>query len=66
MAVWLPFVVAKASKACLASSVTCCIMCSDVCLLQVDMEGKRADWEGVVLVPFVDEVRAARGAQLLS
>ncbi|GIL88258.1 hypothetical protein Vretimale_14135 [Volvox reticuliferus] len=24
---------------------------------QVDMEGKRADWEGVVLVPFVDEVR---------
>jgi hypothetical protein len=25
--------------------------------VQVDMEGKRADWEGVVLVPFVDEVR---------
>ncbi|KAG2430247.1 hypothetical protein HXX76_010345 [Chlamydomonas incerta] len=23
----------------------------------VDMEGKRADWEGVVLVPFVDEAR---------
>ncbi len=26
---------------------------------QVDMEGKRADWEGIVLVPFVDEVSGA-------
>jgi 5'-3' exonuclease len=24
--------------------------------LQVDLEGKRAAWEGVVLIPFVDEV----------
>lgn len=31
-------------------------------LLQVDMEGKRADWEGVVLVPFVDEVRGNSGS----
>jgi hypothetical protein len=25
--------------------------------VQVDMEGKRADWEGVVMVPFIDEQR---------
>lgn len=23
----------------------------------VDMEGKRAEWEGVVLVPFIDQTR---------
>lgn len=26
-------------------------------LLQVDLEGKRAAWEGIVKIPFVDEVR---------
>lgn len=26
-------------------------------VFDVDMEGKRAEWEGVVKVPFVDEVR---------
>lgn len=24
---------------------------------RVDMEGKRNDWEGVVLIPFIDEAR---------
>lgn len=24
---------------------------------KVDMEGKRNDWEGVVLIPFIDEAR---------
>ena len=28
---------------------------------QVDMEGKRAEWEGIVKVPFVDEVRGGVG-----
>jgi 5'-3' exonuclease len=29
----------------------------------IDMEGKRAEWEGVVLIPFIDEARllAAEG-----
>jgi 5'-3' exonuclease len=27
---------------------------------EVDMEGKHASWEGVVKVPFVDEVRCRR------
>ena len=26
---------------------------------QVDLEGKRADWEGVVLIPFLDVARSA-------
>ncbi|GLC57430.1 hypothetical protein PLESTB_001223500 [Pleodorina starrii] len=30
---------------------------------EVDMEGKRADWEGVVLVPFVDEIRLLEAAR---
>lgn len=29
---------------------------------EVDMEGKRADWEGVVLVPFIDEQRLLKAA----
>jgi 5'-3' exonuclease len=24
---------------------------------RIDLEGKRADWEGIVLVPFIDEAR---------
>jgi 5'-3' exoribonuclease 1 len=24
---------------------------------RIDLEGKRADWEGIVLVPFIDEER---------
>lgn len=29
----------------------------------VDMEGKRSDWEGVVKVPFVDEKRLLLAAK---
>jgi hypothetical protein len=32
------------------------VVFSAACVPQVDMEGKRASWEGVVKVPFVDEV----------
>ena len=30
---------------------------------KVDLEGKRADWEGVVLIPFIDERRLLAAAQ---
>jgi 5'-3' exoribonuclease 1 len=30
---------------------------------RVDMEGKRADWEGVVLIPFIDEARLLAAAR---
>lgn len=30
---------------------------------QVDLEGKRAEWEGVVLIPFIDEERLLKAAR---
>lgn len=33
--------------------------------MQVDMEGKRADWEGVVLIPFLDEKRLLHACTLV-
>ena len=30
---------------------------------RVDLEGKRNDWEGVVLVPFIEEQRLLTAAQ---
>ena len=31
-----------------------------LCCFQVDLEGKRAAWEGIVKIPFVDEVGSCR------
>ncbi|GAB4816899.1 hypothetical protein N2152v2_003945 [Parachlorella kessleri] len=33
---------------------------------RVDLEGKRADWEGIVLIPFLDEERLLRASRLVS